>query len=176
MAKKKKFRITKNQRTQLVASCVVVMSLTLGFIAGHFINKLSTARQPKNLVWASESGLKVPPDLNSFLLGQKPCHNSGPGQTTIGVGLWAVYAVSHNEFAKVAYGCLVTLTSYVVAIKLNNSWQLILPAEYFAPFKDTDGQRSGALPFCTVLQKYKIPKDIESFCVASDGTAKSIDL
>lgn len=79
--------------------------------------------------------------------------------------------MSKNRYAKIAYGCSWNLNSYIMAVKPKDSWLLIKPADYFAPFHDAVNPSQGALPFCTQLEMYKIPKDIESFCINADGSA-----
>ncbi len=177
MVKKKnrlKLKLSKKQRKQLIHYGKPVLAGFLGLLIGiGATNLLASRRAPSNLVWAADSTVKVPKDLRAFLVAKNDCKAYRGAGSPTGVGLWGVYQVSKNQYAKIAYGCSWNLSSYVMAVKQKGSWQLIKPTEYFAPFKNGVDPSKGALPFCAVLEKYKIPKDIEPFCVKADGAAQS---
>lgn len=173
-AKKKKFKLSKKQRKQLIFVVTSVGIGLTGLLLGIVLMNVVNARNvPTNLIWASEPSVKVPDDLRTFLETRNDCEHYRGIDTPTGVGLWGVYQTSQGKFAKIAYGCSWNLNSYIMAVKQKQGWLLIQPAEYFAPFKDGVDASKGALPFCTVIEKYKIPKDIESFCIKSDGTAQA---
>ncbi len=174
---KKKYKITKRHKQKLRQIGLPLSALLLGLLIGILVPKvLSKNNTPGNLVWAADNTVKVPGDLTAFLESQNSCQHYRGSDSPTGIGLWGVYQVSQKKFAKIAYGCSWGLDPYIMAVKQNNSWQLLQPADYFAPFKESPDGRRGALPLCTVVQKYKIPKDIESFCIQVDGSAKSSDL
>jgi hypothetical protein len=125
------------------------------------------------LVWASEHTVTLPKDLRTFLEQQDACRDYRGPNTPTGIGLWGVYQTHNNHFAKIAYGCSWSLTSYVMAVKDGKQWKLIPPKEYFAPFSDGANQSQGALPLCSELDMYNIPAAIESFCIKADGTAQA---
>lgn len=176
MAKKKqaKLRIKLNKRQKARARAIglpIVIGLVC-FAVGVLGTKLVVASsRPANIVWAADKTVNVPGDLRTFLLDQDTCKDYLGTNTQRGVGLWGVYQVSQGRFAKISYGCSLTLTNYVMAIKQKGAWSLIPPTEYFSPFANT--QTTGALPLCSQLEKYKIDKTVESFCVDAAGTAKA---
>ncbi len=176
MAKKKKFRPTKAQKRQLQQLSILIAtgfgSLLLG-IGGTKL--LSNRTAPRNLVWAADNTVQVPKDLKQFLLTQDTCKNYRGKNTPTGIGLWGVYQTSKKSYAKIAYGCSWNLTNYIMAVKSGGKWQLLEPAKYFAPFASTSSG-SGVLPYCRALEQYKIPKDIESFCIKPDGSAEANSL
>lgn len=173
-AKKKKFKLSKKQRKQLISVVTPVGIGLTGLILGIILMSVVGTRRPTtNLVWASEPSVKVPNDLRRFLEARNDCEHYRGTDTPTGVGLWGVYQTSQGKFAKIAYGCSWNLNSYIMAVKEKQGWSLIQPVEYFAPFKDGVDPSKGALPLCTVIEKYKIPKDIESFCIKADGTAQA---
>lgn len=174
MAKKRKVKLTKKQQKQLktllIPFGIGLVSLLIG-IAGTslFYNR----KVPDNLVWAADSSVKLPKDLRKFLEKQNDCREYRGSGTPTGVGLWGVYQVSQGKYAKIAYGCSWSLSSYIMAVKQKGGWELLRPTQYFAPFKDGVNPAQGALPYCAMLEKYKIPNDIESFCIKGDGSAQS---
>lgn len=177
MAKKKKFKLSKKQRKQVSRFGVPVLAGLLGLFLGIIITTfVSGRRAPTNLVWAADNTVKIPRDLRRFLETKNDCQAYRGTGTPTGVGLWGVYQTSKDQFAKIAYGCSWSLNSYVMAVKQKGLWQLLKPTEYFAPFKDGVDPSKGALPFCAVVEKYKIPKDIEPFCIKPDGTAQANEL
>lgn len=173
MAKKKR-KLTKKQRQKLRSLALPLITLMLGLLVGIQMTKIiGTSKTPSNLVWAADNTVKVPVSLTDYLLTKDDCkHYKGSGSPK-GLGLWAVYQVSGDTFAKIAYGCSWNLSSYIMAVKLGKSWTLLPPTEYFAPFNEGNDPRTGALPQCSILEKYKIPKSIESFCINADGSAKN---
>lgn len=177
MVKKKnrlKLKLSKKQHRRLIHYGKPVLAGLLGLLIGVAATKLSDSRRaPSNLVWAADNTVKIPKDLRAFLMAKNDCKAYRGTDSPTGVGLWGVYQVSKSQYAKIAYGCSWNLSSYVMAVKQKGSWQLIKPTEYFAPFKNGVDPSKGALPFCNVLEQYKIPKDIEPFCVKADGSAQS---
>ena len=119
---------------------------------------------PKNLVWASDDTVQVPGDLAEFLRLQDKCLSTQGVGTPHGVGLWSVYHVSKDKFAKISYGCGVGLTRYVMAVKPEHKWELIPPADYFA---------TNFLPGCAVVEEYQVDKSIEPFCIEAGGTPRA---
>lgn len=176
MALKKK-KVSKKLRRQIlnvaIPAAIIMASVLIGAVGSI---KLSAAKKPANLVWAADNTVSVPDDLKKFLSGRQSCREYRGTGTPTGVGLWGVFQVSQNRFAKIAYGCSWHLSTYIMAVKQEKNWQLIKPTEYFAPFGDGGVTDSGALPFCAQLDKYKIPKEIESFCIDAEGKAKSNEL
>lgn len=176
MAKKSKFKVklSKKQRKKLISIGLPVLAGLFGLILGVVATKfLLVQKSPSNLVWPADNTVKVPKDLRKFLESQDDCKEYKETGSPRGVGLWGVYQTSKGQFAKIAYGCSWNLSSYIMAIKQKGVWQLLQPTEYFAPFKDGVDPSKGALPFCAVVETYKIPKDIEPFCIQPDGSAKS---
>lgn len=177
MSKKKKIKLSRAQKKQLykfgVLSGVGITGLMLGIVTTVF---LYHSNRPRNLVWASEPSVKVPKDLRKFLEARNDCEHYRGTNSPTGVGLWGVYQTTQSKFAKIAYGCSWSLSSYIMAIKQAQGWILIQPTEYFAPFKDAVDPSKGALPYCAAVEKYKIPGDIEPFCVQADGNAKANDI
>jgi hypothetical protein len=147
---------------------VGLVCLLVGIIATHVV---LARKQPANVVWAADNTVKIPADLKNFLLHQTDCKNYRGTSSPQGVGLWGVYQVSKDKFAKISYGCSISLSNYIMAVKQNGTWQLLQPTEYFSPFANT--QTAGALPLCAQLDKYKIDQTIESFCVDATGAAKA---
>lgn len=177
MAKKKKFKLSKKQRKQVLALGIPVLAGIAGLIIGiSAITLISYQLKPSNLVWAADKTVSVPKGLKTFLENKDNCNEYRGKGTPDGIGLWGVYQTSKGQFAKIAYGCSWNLDSYIMAVKYKGSWQLLPPIGYFAPFKDGVDPAKGALPLCEVIKKYGIPKDIESFCIASDGSAKLNDI
>lgn len=176
MTKQKKY-LTKKQRQRLTFLGYLLICVVGGILIGVIMMKTAQNRtSPKNLVWAADNTVKVPKDLAAFLARQDGCqHYRGTGSPN-GVGLWGVYQVSQSRFAKIAYGCSWSLSPYVMAVKENNQWRLIPSREYFAPFKEGIDPQQGALPNCSIIEKYNIPKEIESFCISTEGNAKSNEL
>jgi hypothetical protein len=177
MAKKKRLKFSRKQRKQIVRVGLPVLAAALGlFIGVGATNLYKGRRAPQNLVWAADKGVKVPNNLRKFLETKNDCKAYRGTNTPTGVGLWGVYQVADGRYAKIAYGCSWSLNTYVMAVKQKGAWQLLKPTEYFAPFKDGLDPTKGALPFCTMVEKYKIPHDIEPFCIQPDGSAKSNEL
>ena len=173
MVKKKKLKLSNKQRKKLNSIAIPVLAGLVGLTLGIGITKLPVSlRSPANIVWAADKTVKIPRDLRRFLAAKNDCQAYRGTNTPTGVGLWGVYQVSRNQYAKIAYGCSWNLSSYIMAVKYGGSWQLIQPTEYFAPFKDGVDPTKGALPYCALVEKYKIPHDIEPFCVKSDGSAQ----
>ncbi len=153
---------------------IAVVGVLIGIAGTRLVQSLS---QPANIVWAADDTVQVPRDLRKFLLDyDNECEAYKGKDSPDGVGLWGVYQVSKDQYAKIAYGCSWALSNYIMAVKASGEWQLIQPAVYFAPFKDGIDPTKGALPYCSVVQEYKIPGEIESFCIMPDGTAKPNEL
>ena len=177
MARKKsklKFKIKLNKKQKAIAwtyglpVVTAFVFLNMGIFGTRFFE---ARKQPANVVWAADKTVRVPASLRSYLMKQDDCKDYLGTNTRTGVGLWGVYQVSQNKFAKISYGCSFALTNYIMAVKQNGKWQLVPPAEYFSPFANT--QTTGALPLCSQLEKYKIDKSVESFCVDASGAAKA---
>ncbi len=165
MAKKSVPFLKKHQK-QLLKLRLPAGLLTLGLLVGFLGSSwLSAKNQPSNLVWAADSTVKLPSGLKPFLLKQADCKSYIGSGTAKGVGLWAVYQVEKDQFAKIAYGCSSMLNSYIMAIKQSGKWQLIPLNEYFATSDASTRPGSSGLPKCSQLAKYKISKAIESFCI-----------
>lgn len=165
MAKKPASILKKHQKQFMkfrLPAGLVLVGLLVGFLGSSWI---SSKNQPSNIVWAANNTVALPGGLKPFLLKQTDCKNYIGSTTVKGVGLWAVYQVEKSQFAKIAYGCSVTLRSYIMAIKQNGKWALIPPTEYFAGSDQGSGTGSNNLPKCTELTKYKINKNIEPFCI-----------
>lgn len=177
MAKKSRFKLklSKKQRKQLQRAVKPLLVGFVGLLIGiSGLGLWHWLRPPSNLVWAADKTIKIPRDLRTYLQHtDNDCEAYRGKDSPTGVGLWGVYQVSKGQYAKIAYGCSWSLSSYIMAVKKDGSWQLIPPTEYFAPFKNGVDPTKGALPFCVVVEKYSIPKDIEPFCILADGTAKS---
>lgn len=170
-------KLKKAQRKKLLSITMPVLAGLFGLAAGIAGTRLLSGRTaPANVVWAADNTVKVPTDLRRFLEAQDGCKAYRGTGTPNGVGLWGVYQSFKGQYAKIAYGCSDNLTYYIFAIKQKGTWQLLRPTEYFAPFKDAVDPSKGALPFCTVIEKYKIPKDIEPFCVKADGSAQANEI
>lgn len=177
MANRLKFRIRLTKRRKVLIRSIVVPIVVclICFCAGVFGTTFLIARShPVNIVWPADKTVNVPSDLRNFLLKQNVCNDYLGKDTKRGVGLWGVYQISQDKFAKISYGCSLTLTNYAMAIKQKGGWSFIPPAEYFSSFADT--QKTGALPLCSQLEKYKIDKTVESFCIDANGTAKANEL
>lgn len=173
MAKKKKLKFSKKQITKIKVIALPIFTGLFGLMIGIFAsNVLRDRHTPANLIWPTDNTVKVPKDLRAFLEELDDCNSYKDTDGPKGIGLWGVYQVSQGKFAKIAYGCSWSLTTYIMAIKQNDKWQLIQPTEYFAPFKEAVDPALGALPNCPVVDQYKIPKEIESFCVTNEGTAQ----
>ncbi len=174
MAKKKKSRISKQQRKRVAKYAQPALAGFLGIIIGVTATTfLAGIQSPANLVWAADKTVKIPKDLREFLSTKDECKTYRGAELPGGVGLWGVYQVSKNSYAKIAYGCSWNLSNYIMAVKNTQGWQLLQPVDYFAPFKEGVDPTKGALPFCAVVDQYKIPKNIEPFCINPDGTAKA---
>ncbi len=177
MVKKKKLKLSKKQRKQLKSVAVPIAIGIAGLLVGIVATKiLASTHTPANIVWAADKTVKVPEDLRRYLDTKNDCKAYRGTDTPTGVGLWGVYQVSKSQYAKIAYGCSWNLTNYIMAVKHEGKWQLIEPTEYFAPFKDGVDPTKGALPYCAVVEKYKIPNAIEPFCIKPDGNAQSNQL
>jgi hypothetical protein len=178
MMLRKKKKLSKRQRQKLLNIVIPMLVVLASLLIGSAITLiLKNTERPSNLVWAADNTVQLPGDLTRFLRQQKHCEQyRGTGSPT-GVGLWGVYQVTHDKYAKIAYGCSWSLSTYIMAVKQGKTWRLIEPTEYFAPFKDgANAEEKGALPYCVQLEKYRIPKDTESFCISTDGSAKSNEL
>lgn len=172
MSKKKKINLNKAQRKLLKKYLPLGITAMAAFLIGLGVSNIGLKDTPSNIVWAADNTVKVPRDLRDHLSKQNDCKSyRGTGSPT-GVGLWGVYQVHNAKFAKIAYGCSTNLQNYIFGVKTDNKWKLIQPTEYFSPFEGTTDSRGGAIPFCTMIEKYKIPKAIEPFCVQADGSAK----
>lgn len=174
MTKKRRIKLTKSHKKIIKRHGIhagwVLLGVLVTLLIGNFIHSRA---QPKNIVWAADRTIKIPSGLKPYLLKQEGCREyRGKGSPT-GVGLWSVYQTSNNKFAKIAYGCSWTLNTYVMAIRDKSGWQLLDPNKYFAPFRDAVDPSKGALPYCAVVEKYKIDKTIEPFCVNPDSTARA---
>ncbi|MES2971344.1 MAG: hypothetical protein V4702_03425 [Patescibacteria group bacterium] len=173
---KKKLKLSKKQQKQFRKLLITFGIGLAGFMTGILTTVvLNRPEPPRNLVWAADIEVSVPKDLRKFLENQSDCQQYRGTDSPTGVGLWGVYQTSKGRFAKIAYGCSWSLSSYIMAIKQDDQWQLLQPTEYFAPFKDGVSPAQGALPYCSIIEKYKIPKDIESFCISNDNKAQSND-
>ena len=179
-AKKRKLksRLSKKQHKQLKGARLPLIAGLVGLVIGITAIQLwRRTNQPANIVWAADNTVKVPRDLQAFLLNtENNCKSYRGAGSPDGVCLWGVYQMSQGRYAKIAYGCSWSLSSYIMAVKPAGDWQLLPPAEYFAPFKGGLDSTAGALPFCTSVEQYKIPGDIEPFCVQPDGSAKANEL
>lgn len=177
MTKKKKskskptIKLSKKQRLQLKTYGLPLLVGLLCLNVGIVGTRLFEARQnPRNIVWAADATVNVPSSLRNYLKDKDVCHNYRGVNTPTGVGLWGVFQVSQNKFAKIAYGCSWSLSTYVLAVHEKSGWKLLEPAEYFAPFNGSSS--TGAIPHCSVLEQYKIDKIIEPFCISPDGSAR----
>lgn len=174
MTKKQKSKLRKARQQKLFGILSLLILGLIGVTAGLVAGKLSERQAaPTNLVWAADETIKLPDDLKQFLETQDSCNEYRGNGTPAGVGLWGVYQVAQDRFAKIAYGCSWNLSSYIMAVKQDKQWQLLQPPEYFAPFKDGIDPNNGALPNCAVIEKYQIPATIESFCINADGMAQA---
>jgi hypothetical protein len=174
MAKKRNLKLTKKQKKRFQSLVRPIVIGFGGFIFGIVLMiLLQSDSAPQNIVWAADDSVKVPGDLRAYLESRDDCKEYKGTGTPTGVGLWGVYQVADNRFAKIAYGCSWGLSSYIMAVKQKTGWELLKPTEYFAPFKDGINPAQGALPYCAMLEKHKIPSHIESFCITADGTAQS---
>ncbi len=180
MAKKKsklKFKVKLSKKQKALAwsfglpLAAAILFLNVGILGTRYFE---SQKQPANVVWAADKTVNVPSDLRKFLQAKDDCKDYLGTNTQKGVGLWGVYQVSHSKFAKISYGCSLNLSSYIMAIKQDGKWTLIPPTEYFSPFANT--QATGALPLCSQLEKYKIDKTIESFCIDAAGAAKANEI
>jgi len=170
-------KLKKAQRKKLASIALPVLVGLFGLVVGIAGTRLLSGRTtPANLVWPAEKTVKIPKDLRKFLEKQNSCEHYRGTDSPSGVGLWGVYQVSRGQYAKIAYGCSWNLSSYIMAVKQKGMWQLVPPAQYFAPFKDGVDPSKGALPFCATVATYKIPGDIEPFCIQPDGSAKPNEL
>lgn len=176
MARKKKSRFkaqfNKKQRKQIksvgLPILIGLLCLNIGIVGTRFFE---ARRVPANIVWAADKTVKVPGDLRSFLDSRDDCQSYRGTGSPAGVGLWGVYQVSKGKFAKIAYGCSWSLSSYIMAVKEKSGWKLLPPTEYFAPFQGSTA--TGALPQCAMVDQYKIDKSIEPFCITTDGSARA---
>lgn len=177
MAKKRKFKLSKRQRKEFRKLVPYFLVGLLGIIIGIAVVSAPFGnKNPENLVWAADHTVKIPKDLRNYLQSKDDCKEyRGTGSPT-GVGLWGVYQVSRNQYAKISYGCSNSLSNYIMAVKMDGKWRLLQPTEYFAPFNDAADKRVGAIPHCAVVEKYKIPSEIESFCIKPDGSAQANEL
>jgi len=172
MAKKKilKLKIKKQtmrrwRRDPWVRAGAILLVLIIGIGLGMLGMVIRPTNQhPQNLVWASDSRTKIPPDLISYLQDRKDCQASS-NKASAGVGLWGVYQVSKGRFAKVAYGCSTNMTLYIMAVKTAKQWQLLQPSTYFSV--------TGFLPKCAQIDQYQIDKSIEPYCIKDDGSARA---
>lgn len=173
---RKKYKLSKKQRQKLMDYAMPAFVILLSFLAGALITQAMTVYHTKkpitNLVWATDNTVTIPGDLRTFLMSRNDCEHYKGKDSPKGIGLWAIYQVSQSKFAKIAYGCSWDLKSYIMAVKQGQSWSLVQPSEYFAPFKDSSGVGDGAVPSCVQLQKYRIDKSTEPFCIDVDGTAR----
>lgn len=168
--RKKKNPSYKLKRNQIVLVGLCV--LTVGILLGLITPVLLRPAIPSNLVWAADGSVSVPRDLRTYLSNQNDCKEYRGNGSPNGIGLWAVYQVEASKFAKIAYGCSSSLSSYIMAVKTEQGWQLLPPSEYFA---DAPGDNSKLfLPKCQFISDYKISKNIEPFCIESDGSAKNV--
>lgn len=171
---KLRLTLSKKQQKRLKKILPPIGIGLLGFFTGIVGTVIISSRHtPANLVWAADANVKMPKDLRTFLENRNDCHEYRGAGSPTGVGLWGVYQVSRDRYAKIAYGCSWHLSSYIMAVRQKHDWQLLRPAEYFAPFKDGINPSQGALPYCSVIERYKIPDEIESFCITNDGSAQS---
>ncbi len=176
MPKKKRFKLklSKKDRKKLASIAIPLSAGLFGLMIGVVSTKYLINRQnPTNLIWSADNSVKIPRDLSKFLATKKDCKAFRGPNSPDGIGLWGVYQVSKDQFAKIAYGCSWNLSSYIMAVEQNGKWELIKPTDYFAPFKNGVDQSQGALPNCSIVEKYNIPSDIEPFCINSDGSVLS---
>lgn len=177
MAKKKsifkKIKLKKLKRDRRFMRISLGLLVLLGVAIGLFISFVEPYNQhPKSLVWAADKEVKIPNDLISFLQSKgNDCKEYRGTSTPNGVAIWGVYQVSKNKFAKIAYGCSTHLSLYIMAIKDKGKWALITPTEYFGATVAT-GSVPSFLPTCEIVQKYKIDKNIEPFCIKPDGAGQ----
>ncbi len=171
---KRKLKLSKRQQKQFKKFLIPIGIGLIGFLIGFVAsNVISGSKKPMNLVWVADSEVQLPKDLRKFLEGQQDCREYRGTGTPTGVGLWGVYQIHKGQFAKIAYGCSWSLSSYIMAVRQKTGWELLKPTEYFAPFKDGINPSQGALPYCAMLEKHKIPSQIESFCITADGSAQN---
>ncbi|HUP26653.1 MAG TPA: hypothetical protein VM124_03355 [Candidatus Limnocylindrales bacterium] len=175
---KKFIKISRKQRQKFTRIGVPLLLMLSGSLVGMVATLIviQSAKPIENIVWAADNTVKIPKSLRMFLEKQHGCEHYKGTDSERGVGLWGVYQVSHDKFAKIAYGCSWSLSPYIMAVKQDDTWQLLQPTDYFAPFQGGIDHRQGALPFCRVVEKYKITKDIESFCINDDNVAIANDL
>ena len=117
---------------------------------------------PSNIVWGVDQTVKVPSDLRKMLMERDDCKDYRGGNSPKGVGLWAVTQIEQNKFAKLSHGCSWSVSNQALAIKQKNTWELIPAIEYF--FDTTQG-----VPACTAVVKYKVPINLEGFCLNDAG-------
>lgn len=160
---KQLFRLWKQHKKRIKRYGTPLVFGVAIFLLGMFTQKTYLAgHQPLNIVWAVDKTVKVPQDLRQTLEKRDDCNNYRGADQPGGVGLWGVIQVEDNKFAKLSYGCSLTLTSYMLAVKQDNKWVLLKPVEYFS-------NTSGGVPVCTMITKYNIPGTIESFCTNDKG-------
>lgn len=172
----KQIKVKQLKRDRRVVRAFLVVLVVVGVGVGLLIAVLQPPEQhPRNLVWAADKTVKIPSDLMEFLRTRDDCRGYRGTNSPTGVGLWAVYQVSHERFAKIAYGCSLNLDLYIVAVKEKNRWVLIPPTDYFAG-GDADKLDTSFLPKCTWVDKYQLDKSFESFCIEADGSARTNEI
>lgn len=175
MAKKKlklrpkKQTIKKLRRDKRVIGAVLgslfLLGVGIGLITGILlVTSRPYDQHPNNVVIAADSNIQIPEDLVSFLNRQNKCVGYRGPNSPKGVGMWVVYQLSRGKFAKISYGCSANLNTYIMAVRLDNKWQLIKPTDYFG--------NTGFLPKCLQLEKYQIDASIEPYCVKDDAMAR----
>lgn len=167
--KQKKQAIRKLKTSNRVLIIAILLVLAIGILVGMatatlYMDKKPYNTHPKNVVIAADHTISVPENLVKFLQRQDDCKNYRGNNSSVGVGIYSVYQVSHSKFAKLSYGCSTSLSSYVMAVKNNNQWHFIPVADYFTV--------NGFLPKCIEVEKYQIDKSIEPFCIKENGMAR----
>lgn len=175
MTKTKKLKLSKKHKKQLQKYLIPAIFGIGALLIGIFGTRIYINNsRPKNIVWAADKSIKIPLSLRKYLHSRDDCKDYKGKGTYSGVGLWGVFQVSGDKFAKVAYGCSWNLKNYVMIVREKNKWEILSPDEYFAPYKGSSS--SGALPYCSQIVKFKINNEIEPFCIDENDNAKTNEI
>jgi hypothetical protein len=164
----------KKQNINKTLVLVAVVSALVGAAALWAICKsYPKDHSPEGIVLVADDTVKAPKDLIKFLEKdtRDDCKDYKGTNTVQGVSLVSIYQVVQDKYARVAIGCSVNLDDGFPVIKTQTGWDLISGAAYYVAYTPSrdEPRESTIYPRCSIIDKHKISKQFEPFCLEDHG-------